>query len=143
MRLHIFQQHWASVKNNTTSNKRAQTLVVLLIFIMVAITIAMTSVSILISNAESTRSAGQTMEAYYAAEAGIENASLQLLRNPNYTGEILQVSADTTVEIIVTHSSDYVVMATGTSGGFTRVIEAKLDYTDNILSIISWTELYP
>ena len=143
MKLFIFRQHLASVKNNFLQNRSAQTLVVLLVFILVSITIAMTSVSIIISNAQNTQGAAQSMEAYYAAEAGIENASLQLLRNPNYTGEILQISSGTTAEIEVTHDTDYVVISTGISGGYTRVIQANLDYTNTILSVISWTELYP
>lgn len=143
MKLLIFQQHSEFVKNNFFNNQRAQTLVVLLIFILVAITIATTSVSVIISNAQSTRGAGQSMEAYYAAEAGIENASLQLLRNPEYTGETLQINSMVTAEIVATHSAQYVVTSTGRSGSFTRVLQATFNYTDNILSIISWQELFP
>ena len=110
---------------------------------MVAITIATTSVSIIISNAESTRASAQTMEAYYAAEAGLENASLQLLRNPSYTGETINVGSDATADIVVTNSGGYIVISTGKSGIFTRVLQANFDYTDNILSVNSWREIFP
>lgn len=145
MRLFIFQQHLEYVKNNMNINRirKSQTLVVLLIFMLVAVTIATTSVAIIISNAQNTRSAGQSMEAYYAAEAGIENASLQLLRNPEYSGETLQINSSTTVDITATHSAQYVVTSTGRSGAFIRVLQATFNYTDNILSVISWQELFP
>lgn len=108
-----------------------------------AITIATTSVSVIITNAQSTAATAQSMEAYYAAEAGVENATLQLLRNPSYTGETLQITSDTTSQIVVENSPSYVVTATGKSGRYTRVIRANLNYTNSILSVVSWTEIYP
>jgi len=142
MMLHIFQPLLASVRNNYRFTKRGSTLITLMIFIFVMLTIASTSVSIIISNAQSTAGAGQTMEAYYAAEAGIENASLQLLRNPEYAGETIQLSPTSSVTISVSRNGTYDVLSTGKSGQFTRILMAKLDYTNNILSIISWKELY-
>ncbi len=142
MILIIFQPLSASVKNNTIKTKRGQTLITLLIFILVLITVAMTSVSIIISNAQVTTGTGQSIEAYYAAEAGIENASLQLLRNQDYTGETIQVSPSATAIVTVTNNGQYTVLSKGMSGGFTRVIQAKLDYTNNVLTIISWQQLF-
>lgn len=131
------------MKNNIISaNHRGQTLVILLIFILVAITIATTSVAIIITNAQTTSAAAQSMEAYYAAEAGVENAAIQLLRNPDYTGETIQISPSSTATVTVASGSSYMVTSTGNSGAFTRVLQANLDYTDNVLSVISWQELF-
>lgn len=141
MKFIIFQQPSESVKNKILYNHRGQTLVMLLIFIIVAITIATTSVSLIIANAQVTSGTAQSMEAYYAAEAGVENATLQLLRNTNYTGETLQVSEAVTAEINVSHNGNYVVISKGKSGTFERVIQVNLDYTNNVLSINSWEEL--
>jgi type II secretory pathway component PulK len=129
------------VKNNIVYTRKGQMLITLLIFILVAFTIAATSVSIIISNAQNTQNTGQSMEAYYAAETGIENASLQLLRNPDYTGETVYINERVSTVIDATHGAQYVVTATGRSGIFTRKIQAILDYTDNVLSVISWQEL--
>jgi len=142
MMLLIFPPPLESVKNNFFYNRKGQTLITLLVFMLVAISIMATSVSIIISNSQSTRGTGQSMEAYYAAEAGIENASLQLLRNSEYTGEKLYISDMVTADIIATHSAQYVVTSTGKSGSFTRVIQATFDYTNNVLGVISWKEIY-
>lgn len=142
MKLLIFQQLLEFVKNNLQKNRHGQTLVLLLIFILVAITIATTSVSILISNAQSIRESSQSMEAYYAAEAGIENAVLQLLRNPEYTGETLYITDSVNAVIVVTKDSQYEIISTGTSGIFSRIIQANVNYTNNVLSVTSWKELY-
>ncbi len=131
------------MKNNTNSiNRRGQTLVILLIFILVAITIATTSVEVIITNAQTTSAAAQSMEAYYAAEAGVENAAIQLLRNPNYAGETIQISPTSTAKITVSINGYYKVISVGTSGDFKRVLQANLDYTNNVLSVISWQELF-
>lgn len=82
------------------------------------------------------------MEAYYAAEAGVENALLQLLRNPEYTGETIQIQTDTTAQIQVSHASGYIVISKGISGSFTHIIQANVNYTDNVLSVSSWKEIY-
>jgi len=142
MTLLIFQQLLVFVKNNSRSKKRGSTLITLMIFILVMLAIASTSVSIIISNAQNTSGAGQSMEAYYAAEAGIENASLQLLRNPDYEGETIYLSPTSSVSISVSRSGFYEVLSTGKSGQFTRILQAKLDYTNNILSVISWKEVF-
>ncbi len=122
--------------------RKGQTLITLLIFIIVMMTIAATSTSIIISNAQNTSSTSQSMEAFYAAEAGVENALLQLLRNPEYTGETIQIQTDSTVQIQVSHTSGYTVVSKGISGSFTRIIQANVNYTDNVLSVISWKEIY-
>lgn len=140
--LPIFLQHLEFVKNNKYSLKKGQTLITLLIFILVAITIATTSVSILISNAQNTSGTSQSIEAYYAAEAGIENASMRLLRDPEYTGEVLQISSDVSATISVSHNGHYEVISSGKSGGIIRVIQANLDYTNNILQVVAWKEIY-
>ncbi len=122
--------------------RSGQTLITLLIFIIVSVTVAATSVSIIITNAQKTTATASAMEAYYAAEAGIENASISLLRNQNYIGETIQLTPTTSVETFVTFDGQYRVVATGSAHGFTRTIEAIFDYTDTILTIVSWREMF-
>ncbi len=122
--------------------RSGQTLITLLIFIIVSVTVAATSVSIIITNAQKTTASASSMEAYYAAEAGIENASISLLRNPQYGGETITLSPSASVETTVTFNGQYTVVAKGTAHGFTRTIEAVFDYTDTILTVITWRELY-
>lgn len=123
-------------------NHKGQTLITLLIFVIVAMTVAATSVSIIITNSQKTTSSAASMEAYYAAEGGVENAALALLRNAEYSSESITFSPAVSVETTVTFDGQYRVVATGSAHGFTRTIEAIFDYTDTILTIVSWREIF-
>ena len=125
------------------SNRKGQTLVILLIFIIVAISIATTSVSVIITNAQKTLTLNKSTEAYYAAEAGIENASISLLRDSTYAGETIQIQTGITAEVGVIYNGKYVVTSKGISGGAHRTIQAIFSYTNSVLALESWQEVFP
>lgn len=128
------------MKNHNNITKRGSTLITLLVFMIVALSVATTAVAILITNSQSGSMQEQGTEAYSAAESGIENAIIQLLRNPNYTGETLSVGSNTAI-VTVTGIGPYTVTSTGTRGNYTRKVQAIIDYTDGILTVTSWKEI--
>ena len=73
-----------------------------------------------------------------AAESGAENALMRLLRNPNYSGETFTVD-QATVTITVNGSS---IVSSATDGKFTRKIQVDTVYTNNILAVSSWREIF-
>lgn len=143
MKLISFPQLKQYVKNNKQKIIKGNSLITLLIFMVVAITIAATSVAVIINNVQNTHTIKQGFSAYYAAESGVENAALQLLRNPGYTGETLMIGDDTAVISVTGGPYIYTIKSVGKNGGFTRTIESVIDYTDNIMTVVSWRELYP
>ena len=56
-----------------------------------AIAVTSAAIIVLASNSIAASKQEEGTTAYYAAESGAENAMLELLRNPNYTGETLQI----------------------------------------------------
>ena len=86
-----------------TFNQKGQALITLLVFTIVAITITSAAVIIIFTNSIGTSKLEQGTNAYYVAESGAENALLRLLRDPNYSGEILPVD-DASVEISVANT---------------------------------------
>lgn len=106
-----------------------------------SVTIVSAAVAVLFINTSSTSTIGSGIEAYYVAEGGAENAILRLLRNPNYTGETLQVGQGTTT-ITVTGTDPKTITTVGKIGNFTRQIQVIAGYTDNILTVTSWKEIY-
>ena len=121
--------------------KRGQSLVILLVFIAIAITVTSAAVVMMIvgSTAASKYEQGQT--AYATAESGAENALLRLLRDPNYAGETLTIGSDTAT-ITVTGTNPKTVTSTGVSGGFTRQVQVVAGYTNGILTVTSWSEVF-
>lgn len=124
--------------NTKIPMKRGQTVVILLVFMVIGITITSASVMILLSESSNTSKFQQALISQQIAESGAENALLRLLRDPTYTGETLTVGAGTAT-ISVSGST---ITSVGTSGNFRRTIQVQTTYTNNILTISSWQEIF-
>lgn len=118
-----------------------QALVTLLFFMIIAITITSSAVVVIILNSQSASKVARTQEAFAAAESGAENALLRLLRDPNYSGEIMPVNTSTAT-ITVSGTSPITITSVGKSGEFLRTIQAQAEYANNILTVNSWKEIF-
>lgn len=121
-------------------NHKGQVLVTLLMFVLVAMTVITSVITTVIANTRSTSTAQQGTSTYYVAEAGIENALMELLRDPNYTGETLQIDGNTAV-ISVTGTTAKIITSTGTVNNLTRKIQVNVSYTNNQMTITNWQEI--
>jgi len=120
--------------------KQGQTLLMLLVFMVIAITItSAATILILVNSANTQKFEGGTV-AYHITESGIENALLRLLRNPNYAGETLSVNGGTAT-ITVTGSNPYTINSTGKKGNFSRTLQVIVNYNGN-MTISSWREVF-
>ena len=122
-------------------NERGQTLVTLLFFMVIALTITGGVVMVSVANSQALSSFDQGTSAYYVAESGAENALLRLLRNPSYAGETIQVGNGTAIVQIIPGASTTIV-STGQVGNFVRKIEVVVSFPSGTLMIISWKEIY-
>ncbi|OGK16093.1 hypothetical protein A2774_01840 [Candidatus Roizmanbacteria bacterium RIFCSPHIGHO2_01_FULL_39_12c] len=118
--------------------KRGQTLIMLLVFMIIAITVTTAATALILVNSASAQKMEGGIIAYSVAESGIENGLLRLLRNPFYTGETLNLD-EGTATITVTGSNPYTITSTGQSGSFTRVLQVVVNYNGN-MTIASWNE---
>lgn len=120
-------------------NKQGQTLLMLLVFMIIAITVTTAATSLILINSGNTQKMEGGEIAFNVAEAGIENGLLRLLRNPNYTGETLSLNEGVTT-IVVTGTNPYTITSTGVNGNFSRVIQVIVNYNGN-MTITSWREI--
>ena len=121
---------------------RGQTLIFLLVFIAMSVIISTAAIVVMIANSRSA-SALESMSATLAVtESGVENALMRRLRNPGYTGETLTVG-DGLATITVTGSDPFNIGATGTLGDYTRSISVVAGYNGGILTVTSWSEVFP
>ena len=134
--------HFALCTLHSWRSQAGQTLVTLLVFTIVAITITSAAVVIILTNSAGTSRLEQGTNTYYSAESGAENALLRLLRDPNYTGETLPVG-DASVLISVTNiGNTYTITSDATLGNFKRNIEVTATFVNNILTVDSWKEVF-
>lgn len=117
-----------------------QALITLIFFVLIAITITSGAIIMIAVNSTSLGKLQEGNISYDAAEAGIENAFLRLLRDPNYTGETLTIDS-TTVTITVSGSSpNYTITVVGT-GNFKRTVQVKMTYTSGYYTFSDWKEI--
>lgn len=122
--------------------KNGQALITFLIFTVALFTIGMASVIIMIINTQTSEKLQQSFSALYTSESGVENALLRLLRNPNYAGEVLPVdTGNTTITVTDIGGGQKKIVSVGKNNTMIRTLEVIIDYTGNIMTIISWKEV--
>jgi len=123
-----------------TSFERGQALITLLFFVLISLTITSSAIIIIINNSISVSKSVEGTLAYYAAESGVENALLRLLRDPSYTGETLTVGSGIAV-ITVTGANPKTVVSVGQNGNFKRKVSAQMTYNSGYYTFSNWKEL--
>lgn len=118
-----------------------QTLIVLMVFMVVAITVISAAVVVTIVNSQSTTKFSQGEAAFAVAESGAENALMRLLRDPYYTGESLPIGNGTAIINVSGNDAARVVTSTGKSGVYTRTVQVTSTYNNNVLTITAWREI--
>jgi hypothetical protein len=118
-------------------SQKGDILVTLLFFMVISIAIITSIVFIVINTLKSGTNFEQGMLAYYAAETGIENALLRMIRNPNYSGETLTLDQGA----VLIEVNGNVITSTATVTNSIRQIQVETVYNNNILEISSWKEI--
>lgn len=122
-----------------TINKTGHIVIILLVVSLVAVAISSAAVAWIIDDTYAGSRIQRGLKTFVAAETGIENAMLRLLRDPSYTGESLVVD-DATVTISVTGGSNKTITSQASLENFSKKIEVQTEYTEGVLTIISWSE---
>lgn len=113
----------------------------LLVFMAIAVIVTSAAVVMMVVGSTAAAKYERGQSAFAAAESGIENALLRLLRDPNYSGETLTIG-EATATITVTGTDPKTIISTGVAGEFARTIQAIAGYTEGILSVSSWKEKF-
>jgi hypothetical protein len=126
------------------THRSGQTLVLLLVFFAVAITITTAAVATIVINTQSSSDQEVGLLAYQIAESGAEDALIRLIRNPNFTspGYTLTVGPDEAT-ITVSGVATKTVTATGVSGNFSRIIQVTAVNSSGLIQVTDWSEIYP
>lgn len=116
--------------------KKGQALIVLLVLMTVMIMVTSVSVVLVLVNSQNASTAQMGEEALGAAESGVENALISMLRDPyGYSGDGFGVT-------VSPGNFPKIITATGSSNYIRRTLEVGVLYNDNRLSISYWRENY-
>lgn len=119
--------------------RNGQALITILFFMAIGITVATAAVMVTLANAGTTSSYVQGEGALSAAEAGIENAMVRLLRDRAYVGETI-VFGNATAVVQVTGDAQKTIRSQGRNSNATRTAVAQISYDDSVLRVTSWRE---
>ena len=122
-------------------NKKGQALVVLLVFMVVAITMTTMAVALVIINATAASHVEQGDMALKLAESGAETALLRLVRDPAYTGAETFTLGSGSVTATVSGSNPIIITSRGVQGQFVRVASVSASFVNTVLTIQSWREV--
>jgi hypothetical protein len=118
-----------------------QALVVLLFYMIIAITLSTTAVAVVLSNSLSVTRNEEGAHALEIAEAGAENALIRLMRTTGYTGETLTVGGGSATVTVGGDATMKIATSAGIVGDFTRTIQVTASMINGVLLITSWIEL--
>lgn len=122
-----------------SSFETGQALVVLLVFAAIAITITAGAVIVTISNSQATSKYALGEEDLLIAQSGAENAILRLLRDPNYSGETLNLGFGSAT-ITVTGTTTKTITSASSDSVFKRTIQVSGTLSGNVFTVTSWLE---
>jgi len=122
-------------------NIKGHVLVILLFFMVLAVTVITASVSLMILTSSSTTLYVAGNQARAVAEAGVENAIIRILRDPGYSGENDLAVGNGSVDVTVAGTTNKIITATGEIDDQVKKVEVRADYINNVLTISSWKEI--
>lgn len=123
----------------TRRNQSGQTIIALLMFMLMAITITMAGAAITISNLQTGSAFGQGEQALANATTGAENALQQLERDPSYSGETMTLPTGAAT-ITVSGTGTITIVSVGTVSSYHRTITVVATDTANTITETSWSE---
>lgn len=122
------------------STQTGSALLAIIVISAIATTIFTAASSSLLGQLIQSNTSTNSSKSYLLAESGIEDAVLNLLRNPDYTGGTLTLdSNDITIE--VTGTNPKTITATVVFNNTKRTLEITALYSENNLQITSWREI--
>ena len=123
--------------------KQAQALASLIIFVAIAMTVITATIIIVGSNTVTATISQQMVQVRQAAESGLENALLRLLRDPSYSGETIPANVngfETTISV-TGDDINKTIISTAANNNYQRKIKVKINYNENIMTVNFWQDI--
>jgi hypothetical protein len=130
-----------AAQSSIKKSSSGMALVSVLVFSVVAMIVITAAMSLTLATSQSNQQFMQGQQALSNAESGVENALIQLLRNPNYVGETLTLP-DGTATILASGSNPKVVNVSGVAGSAVRKLRVTISTTAGVSEIVSWQEIF-
>jgi len=132
------------IKTIKETQQQALALITVLIFGALAMIVIIFGITLMVIQTDSGRQFFAAQKALTLAESGMENALIRLLRNPNYSGEILTLPTGTATIVVSNSGTNKIVTVTADTGELlnsSRTIEVIVVEEEGRSAVESWREL--
>lgn len=129
------------MNRSNPSLQSGQAVVTVLFVVVIGMLVTTGAITMLLNAYQSLTNQELGREAYAAAEAGIENGMLRLLRDTSYTGETITFMGGKTAVVTVVQSPDIVMVSMGTVNNVSRKIQVNAHITDMNIIVDTWREI--
>lgn len=124
------------------NNQSGQALITILFIAVIGITIITAAAIFIYQNIQASTVTEQGVDAYYVAQAGIEEGLLRTIRDASYSGTMLgQPLMVGGGSVVISTSSGGIITAVGTYQNSVKTIQVKTVYNNGVLTIQSWKEI--
>lgn len=115
------------------------------ILIIIAVSVLATGTAVVASSLSKTTGISTTSDKLlYAAESGVDESLIKLLRNPTiYNGETLIIDG-VSVNVVVNRpptTTTIIITSEAVQDSFRRKVEVFAEFVNNILTITSWKQI--
>lgn len=120
--------------------KKGQALIFLLVIVAIGIITTSAIFTLSIVSSQSALSFTNGEVALQLAKSGVENAIIRLIRDPSYTGEVMNMTGGT-VTISVVGNTAKTIRSKSIVGKSVRILEAKGDYNNTVFILAQLGEI--
>jgi len=125
------------MKHNT---QKGSALLAIIVISAIATTIFTAASTSLLGQLIQSNTSTNSAKSYLFAESGVEDAILNLLRNPDYAGGTLILDSKD-ITIVVTGTNPKTITVTVEFNNTKRTLSVTALYSENNLQITSWREI--
>lgn len=122
--------------------QQGQSLVILLVFMVLAIITTTMAVALVIVNTTAASGVEQGDMALKLSESGVENALLRLVRDPAYVGTETLPLGSGSITATVSAGNPIIIMSEGKQGDFVRTASVSASFVNTVLTVHSWREVF-
>ncbi|HSX33381.1 MAG TPA: hypothetical protein VLF91_03535 [Candidatus Saccharimonadales bacterium] len=121
------------------AHEQGQTIIALLVYMAIVITLTTIAATVTIINIRASSGFTNGEQALVNAESGADDALLQLLRDPSYSGGTVPFP-NGAATISISGTTQRTIVSRGESGGTQRSITVVATDSSHTITLVSWNE---
>jgi len=129
-----------SLPKKALQKSGGQILTSVIVFVAFGLSVIALSAILTIINLQNSMKNIESLNCLSFAESGVEEALLNLLRDPSYTGGTFSVDSAEVIVTVSTNAGVSTINSKAIYNGFTRSIVATASIENMELSLLSWSE---